>query len=124
MVQTRLKDAVAEKSTQILSMVMKDENDVVVPVSQVTVFTLTLYKEKTGNIINNKNAINILNANGGTWDNVGNVIIQLSQNDISIEDDTQTFEVSVVLLEWTYGGGAKQGKHQILFKVRNLLKVT
>jgi len=114
---------VLERVTRLYTAVIKDEAGVVIPAAQIGTLTLTLYNKKTGAIVNSRTDVNILNANGGAVDASGNLSFLFTPADMAILDTTVQSEIRVGLFEWTYGGGAKEGRHEIEFAVRNLGKV-
>jgi len=114
---------VLERVTRLYTAVIKDEEGAVIPAAQIGTLTLTLYNKKTGAIVNSRTDVNILNANGGTVDASGNLSFLFTPADMAIIDTTLASEIRIGLFEWTYGGGAKEGRHEIEFSVRNLNKV-
>ena len=117
--------AVPEKSTSLLSGQLVDETGAAIPAAQLTTFALTLYAVVTSlPIINSVSAVNILNTGRGTVDGSGNWTITLTPADNAIVGTDPGHEVHRALLEWTWNGGLKGGKHEVDFLVRNLDKVT
>ena len=114
---------VLERATARYDAVIKDEDGVAVPAAQIGALTLTLYNKKTGAIVNSRSDVDILNANGGAVDSAGNLSFLFTPADMAIVDSTQQSEVRVGLFEWTYGGGAKEGRHEIEVTVKNLGRV-
>jgi len=122
---TTLLDVVPEKSTSLLSGSLVDETGAALGSAQLATLTMTLYALTAGlPIINSRTAVNILNAGPGTVDAFGVWTITLEPADNAIQVPGQAAERHCLLLEWTYGGGAKAGKHEVVFTVRNLEKVT
>jgi len=81
---------------------------------------MTLYALVSGlPIINGRNDADILSTidAGGLW------TITLTPADNAMVGSDAGLEQHRILLEWTYGAGAKAGKHEIDFPVRNLDKV-
>lgn len=133
--RTRLTDVngseliVPERTTLLITGTVKDELGVAIPLSSIGTLTLTLYApEVTGQpIINSVSGINILNdgVRGVVHATSGAVTITLLPADGAIQDVTQATELHRALLQWTYGaGGAKSGRHEIDWMVRNLDKVS
>jgi hypothetical protein len=123
--RTILTDVVAEGTTCLITGSLVDEAGSPLGSSQLQAFTLTLYAVVSGlPIINSRNATNILNAGPGTIDAGGLWTITLTpaDNDI-VSAAAPVDETHRLLLEWTYGAGAKAGKHEIEIRVRNLDKV-
>ena len=114
-----------EKSTVRLTAVIKDEAGVAIPAATLTTLTLTLYAlDATLTILNGVNGTNILNADRGTVDASGNLVIALTPSDNAILDTSVTEELRVALVQWTWAAGAKAGRHEIEYRVANLAKVS
>jgi hypothetical protein len=124
--RTELTDFIAEKTTQVLTCTIKDETDVVIPLDQIVTLTLTLYNQESRSIINLRENQNVLNLNNVTYHVTSGLLTWLLQPaDTAIENIAKSIEVRVALFQWTFsGGGAKHGKHEIVFKIRNLEKVS
>lgn len=120
---TRLTDVIAEQSSARISGVLQDEDGNGIPSGQLTSLILTLYVEgEPSSIINNRNTQDVLNANGVTVDELGNLSWQMSPADNEIVDSGGTSpesEYHVALFEWAWGGGAKKGRHKIIVQVAN-----
>lgn len=114
---------VAEKTTCKFTGILKDENGAVVPGSSLTTLTLTLYNVDDGQIINNRNDQNILNANGGSVDGLGNFTLRLRAADNIILDPSKKSETHRALIRFTYNAGQDAGSVEVEFRVQNLLKV-
>lgn len=124
-VRTLLATAVPEKSTSLLTGQLVDETGAAIPAAQLTTFALSLYAAiSTLPIINSVAAVNILNTGRGTVDSSGNWTITLTPADNAIVGTDPGHERHIALLEWTWAGGTKGGKHEIEFSVRNLDKVS
>ncbi len=122
--RTEIADLIAEKTTQVLTCTIKDETDTVIPVAQIGTLTLTLYNQESRAIINVRENQNVLNANNVTVHSTSGLITWLLQPaDTAIENAAKSIEVRVALFQWTFGS-AKQGKYEIIFKVKNLEKVS
>lgn len=122
--RTVLPGVVPEKSTLRITGRLQDENNVAIGVSALTTLTLTLFDKASASIVNSRSASDIKNANGGTVDANGNFTLVLGPLDGTIIDSGQPYERHVALFEWTYGGGSKQGRHEVEWIVRNLSKVS
>jgi len=85
--------------------------------------TLTLYNVKTGAMLNSRDHQNVVDAAGVTVDAQGQVVWQTSAEDMAILVATESLEVHVALLEWSWSLGTKHGKHELEFHVRNLTEV-
>lgn len=123
-VRVVLRDPVAEKTTALITAVIKDELDQPIAGTALTTLTLTLYaRDVNKTIINSRNEQNVLGANGGAVDASGNLSQLLGPNDGIIVDDTAEVEEHILLFEWSYASGSKSGKQEALLKVVNLEKV-
>lgn len=114
-VLTVLPDAVAEGSTPLLTGTFKDEADVAV---QPTALTLTMHDLYSGAIVNNQDGADILSSSTG-----GALSFRLAQADTAILDPRETHEIRVLLLEWEWGPGPLKQKQEIQLEVTNLAKV-
>jgi hypothetical protein len=123
-VRTVITEEVAERTSARYSGVLVDETGAAVPAASLSTLTLTLFDENTNTVINSVDDINILNADRGTVDAAGNLVVTLLPADNVIVTPTRVREPHVMLLEWTYAGGAKAGRHEVRFIVVNLTKVT
>ena len=123
--RTTLYDITPEGSTSLISGTLVDETGAALGSSQLTAFTMTLYAVIDGlPIINSRSAVNILNAGPGTISAGGAWTITLAPEDNDIvSTSAPADETHRLLLEWTYSAGAKKGKCEIEFRVRNLDKV-
>jgi hypothetical protein len=61
--------AVVERTSSIYDFTLLDENQDPVPLSVLSSLTLTLYDRQTNTIINSRDAVSVLNVNGGTYAN-------------------------------------------------------
>jgi len=119
-------EVVPEKSTWRYTGVLKDETDTVVAAAQLTTLTLTLYAlDAALTIINSVDAVNILNVGRGTVHATnGTVTIIFEPADNAILDAALIEERHLALIQFTYAAGAKAGRHEVEFAVRNMAKVT
>lgn len=118
---------VEEKSTGRYKVVLNDEAGAVIPLSDMTTITLTLYDDYTGTIINSRNAQNVKNTNNVLYTEAGLLTWTLQPNDnviVTSEVRTNGYEKHIALFEYTWSSGAKAGKHELEFQVRQLNKVT
>lgn len=117
---------IAEQTTRFLEFQLLDENDSGIPAAELQSLTLTLYDPRTGAIINSRDDMSVLNANGGTVDAQGNAVLELGPADNVIVGQNAGLvqEDHVALLEWVYEAGTRQGRHLIFLRVENLAKVT
>lgn len=119
--RTLISNAIAEKTTARVTAVLRDELGAGISAAQLTALTLTIYDIATGGVINSRNKINILNANGGDVDSSGNLTYWMTPADNTIITPTKDFEDHCLLFEWS--SGSKDGKHEVIVKVVNLEKV-
>ncbi len=125
MIRTVIADPIPEKTTPRLTGVIRDEAGAAIPAASLTTLTLTLYNlDAAQTIINARDAVSILNANGGTVDSSGNMAFPMTAADTALVDATQGEEAHVALIRWTYNAGAKAGLQEILHRVQNVAKVT
>jgi hypothetical protein len=123
--ETDLRDTpIPEKSTALLSFAPKDEDDVALGSSQLTTLTLTLYNDRDETIINSRDAVDVLNANGGTLDGDGNGEWKMEELDNVIVQSSLTQEDHTAEFAWTYNGGADTGRHRVRLRVENFAKVS
>lgn len=118
---------VEEKITARYKVILSDEAGAVIPLSDMTTITLTLYDDYTGTIINSRNAQNVKNTNNVTYTEAGLLTWTLQPNDniiVSSDVRTNSYEKHIALFEFTWDSGAKAGKHELEFQVRQLNKVT
>ena len=118
---------VDEKTTARYKVVLNDETGTSIHLNDMTTITLTLYDEYTGTIINSRNAQDVKNTNNVTYSNPGILTWTLQPNDnIIVSNDIRTngYEKHIALFEFTWDSGAKAGKHELEFQVRQLNKVT
>lgn len=114
--------AVNELCSAFITGVLKDQLGNGIPSSSFSSVGLTLYDKNTGNIINSRDHVSILNVNGGSIDSSGNFSWEMTSNDNPILDDSLSIENHVALIEFTYAGGRK-GKAEVKIEVVNLAKV-
>lgn len=122
--RTTIADSIAELTTQRLTARIRDENGVGF---KPDTLTLLLYDVATSGVINSRNRVSIRDANGGTLSATGLLTLQLDPADTVIVGTNNSAagakERHIALLEWTWGGGAKAGNHEIEMTVVNLAKV-
>lgn len=120
-VRTVMTDAIPEKTTWRYSGVLNDELAAPIPAASLSTLKLTLYNLADLAILNGVSAVSILNTDRGTVDALGNLAITFLPADSPIVDATLGEETHIALIEWTYG--AKAGRHEVEFKVRNMALV-
>lgn len=124
-VRTTLIDQVPEKSTARITGVLKDEAGNVITAASLTTLTLTLYVLGfPSQIVNSRDAQNVLNANGVTVDASGNLVWTMTPADNAIIDVTNDVETHIALFQWTWNAGAKAGRSEIAIPIVNLDKVS
>ncbi len=123
---------VNEGSTAVYTATLKDEADTVIPLAAMTTLVLTLYnKEKQGlldtsgvqvdNIINSRNALDVLNDNNVTYHATSGLLTwTMQKEDNTIVDDTLDSELHTALFTFTWSSGTKDGAHQVEIRVKNL----
>lgn len=115
MIRTELTDRVAENSTSRLTATLVDLDAVGFKPDAVT---LLLYDLDSRAVINSKDRVSVLSS----VDANGNVSLELTPADNAIVG-SRWLEKHVALFEWSWSSGTRQGKHEIVFTVRNLDKV-
>ena len=125
-----------EKTTPVYSFNLTEKSATgtvtAITLAQTATLTLTLYADASSDssesIINSRSAQDVMNANNVTLSSSGAVAWVLQPSDTAIQDTTKTKEKRVALFQWSYdksdGAGTRYGKHEYLFTVRNLKKVT
>jgi len=116
------------KSSAWYTAILKDRLGVVIPSTALTSLTLTLYAlsfvpTPPGTYyINNRNAQNVLNANGVTLDVNGNLTWAISPLDTVILEVTASYEYHVALFQWV-GPDVGTGKQEVTFCVERIAEV-
>jgi len=114
----RVIGTVRENSTALVSgMQLQDENGSPVGSSSLTSITLTLYDKYTGEMLNNRNEQNILNANGVTIDTDGFISWLMDPADNRIVNAEGRPEDHVALFEWSWASGTKKGNAELILQV-------
>jgi len=121
-------DEIAEETTAQYSAILKDEDDNVIPAASLASFTLTLYVKDVGGttIINGRDGQDVLNANNVVVDAFGAVLWTMQVADNAIQNSALDYERHYALWEFTWtrgGGGTGLGRHEVVFIIRNLVKV-
>lgn len=111
---------VREKSTGSYTATLKDELDVVIPLTSMTTLKLSLYDVATGTTINSRTLQDVLNANNVTYHASSGLLtwsvqpadhaIVSTRTDISVEQHRAVFD-------YTWSGGAKRDWHAVEFLV-------
>ena len=115
---------IKEETTAIYSCTLKDEDGNAISDVALTTLTLTLYDSVTGDIINDRDGQNVLNANNVTVAS-GVLTWTMQPEDTAIihSSSLRDPEVHIALFEWTYDSGTKAGKHELKLEIVNLRKV-
>lgn len=114
--------SINENNSAVYAGYITDENGATLTPGVLTSLTATLYDKAMDTIINNRNKMNVLNANGGTMDVNGNFELQLSRLDNPIVTVSVGVEEHILLLEWTWGTN-RGGSKQVRILVTNLRRV-
>jgi hypothetical protein len=116
---------VLERTTPRFSAVLVGDDGVTpIPGSTLSTLTLTLYCDDSDlTIVNSRNGQNVLQTNGVTVDESGNLVWILAAADLAILHDSLPFERHVALFVWTWPTN-KSGKFECVFAIRNLAKVS
>lgn len=119
---------VNEKTTPTYRATIKDDQDPpqAIPLATLLTLTLTLYvvnADGTTTILNSRSQQNVLNANNVTVDATGHLAYTLQIADTTIANAALPFERHIALFEWTWPT-SKAGKHEVIFSVRNLTRVS
>jgi hypothetical protein len=92
-----------------------------IPGSSLTSLTLSIINVGTDAVINNRNQVNVLNANGGEVDEDGNFVLFLTPGDTSLADTPSLISVErALVMDWSYNGGQSVGRHKFRFIVKAL----
>ncbi len=120
--RTTITTTFPEASTAILTGTIRDGAGNAVPAASLTTLALTLFDRATGTVINSRNAVSILNTNGGTVTSGGVLTLTLSPSDMALVSQSAAQETHVAFLRWTYNAGADAGEQEVVFTVTNLAK--
>ena len=127
---------VQEQSTpRYLATIVGEDGVTMIPGSSLTTLTLTLYTKSAAGVVtilNGRHHQNILNANGGLvydvlqTDAAGhtyNLLWQTVVLDTTISNSALAAEKHYALFEWSWAAGVKQGKHEVVLVVKDLVEV-
>lgn len=116
---------IKEQETGVFSFTIKDESGLVIPSSQLTTATLTVYVPTSGAIVNGRDAQNIKNANNVTISETGVVTWTQQVADVTILDDTLAMETHrcLFLFSWLTTTPRKK-PYEVDFEIENLGKLT
>jgi hypothetical protein len=101
--------------------VLQDESGNAVGSVILTTFTLTVYSVLPNlPIVNGMDHVSILNVGRGTVDSLGNVVVTFSPADMAAPESGLSIVERVMLLEWTWAGGAKGSDQEVHFFVEQV----
>lgn len=125
-VRQRIRCEIPEGASADGSALLKDQDGN--PITQAMIDSLvgTLYDEKSGEILNERDHVDVFADLDGAVDAEGELTLKLNGDDNAIVDDTRDLEQHILLLEWTWtdpDAVTRDGKAEIAFIVRNLAKV-
>jgi hypothetical protein len=115
---------IPENTSQRINFTVVDEDGNGIPAASLSTLTVTLYNKRDEAIINSRDGVSILNANGGQVDanGVGSWLMEPDDNPILVTTSRSGWEHHVVLFEWTWGTG-KAGKQPVKLKICDLKHV-
>lgn len=105
--------SIAAGATAIYKAQFQDETGAAIPVSQIATLTLSIVDSYSGAIVNSCSQVSILNADRGTVDGSGNLVVTLKTADTALLVPTDKREYRSLVFDWTYASGAKTGRHQV-----------
>ena len=110
---------VNEGSQKEYSAILKDQDDAPVPLAALTDIVVTLKDVETGEVINDRDAQTVKNANGGTYHaTTGALTVLFSELDNVIVTDGSRTERHIATFLATWSGGRHQW--DVIVKVKNL----
>lgn len=123
--RTIIAGTIAERTSALVQATLQDELGAPIAAAQVTAITLTLCVRATGAIINARQDVDVLTSGMGTIDpTTGRLSITLRPEDNVLSTQTITQEEHAAVVSYTWDGGAKIGRQEILFTVANVLHVS
>lgn len=114
--KTTITTAIFEETTRFLTATIEDEDgDGFKPEA----LTLLLYDVETGQVVNSRNRVSVLDANGGAVTAGGVLTMELlpADNVIVGSRTGKTSETHRALFEWTWASGTRKGKHEVEFTI-------
>lgn len=119
MIDTFTMETQAERSTGVVTAILRDETGAPVAKASMTSLTLTLYERTTGAILNSRRNQNVLDANNVTMGVAdGLVTWALQPADMAIVSQL-TAEAHVALFVAKWSGGTKERPWQVILPVVN-----
>lgn len=113
-------DEINEGTTPEWEFDIVDGNDDPLPYTALLTLEATLYDKETGAIINDRNHQDVLNDHGFTLNGDGHGKWKVAPEDSAVLHPGADFEVHVLMLEWTYASGLKDGKFLYVHRINNL----
>ena len=117
-----------QDTTGIYSFEMVDQDEVAIDVAQLETVTLTYYDKETRQIINTREAQDVLQNNNVIITTVAGPPIvttlrwDIQQEDTVIVDSRRELEMHIALFEWTWAT-TRKGLHEVQFQVESILYV-
>lgn len=123
--RTVVRCQIPEGATSYLTATIRDQAGAVLPADELDTVVGTLYDEKSGEILNGRDHVDLLNANGAVINSEGEIIFRLDPDDNAIVNDARDSEQHILLLEWTYTVALVEhrGEAEVAFTVKNFAKV-
>ena len=112
-----------EKTTTAYRAVLRDDGNppALLGSGSLTSLTIKLYSKETGDVINSKDNVNALNANGVSIDSSGNFVYTPAIADTTIQGNeaTKSRVFHIAHFIWTWAGGAKRGDFLLQMEIPN-----
>lgn len=116
-------EAITERTTPVYRVGVTDVNDLPVEPAQMSSILLTLRDVGTDTLVNNRNAVEVFNANGGTF-TPGEFAFQFVSDDTAIVGSpTASKEQRKMTLDFRMTGGGRF-THEVRFWIQALQDVT
>lgn len=111
---------VNEGSTVDYTATLTDKAGVVIPLSSLTSLALTLKNVENGEIINNRDAVDVKNANNGTYHATSGLFtMNFQPEDAAIENETARVDRHVATFHAVVAGGDEL-QWDVFLKVKNV----
>lgn len=109
-----------ERNTLVLRATVTDNSDPpqAIPGSALAAITLTMYDERTLDVINERSQVDVK----ANVDENGDFAFELTEDDMTILDPSRKTERRRILLEWTWDVD-KHASYEMQFVVENVAKV-
>lgn len=122
--RTYLTSNVAEGTTTPFSATIRDDAGDPIAAPDLTTLTMTLYEYATKAILNERDAVDVLNANEGTVSAGGVFAFLLTKEDnVSVAAAVGRREAHVLALDYTWDTPTKTARTEIIFDLTNLYDV-